>query len=209
MTAHYILIREFGKIDKAVQISMHCKTLLLKEKLEDGDAGFIRAMLNSILLGKYGINLATSSKSYKMVTDCAAVMDKVAGSSVSFRFQSDSTRWMGCVLRQINTAMKAYLNAMTENDDLGLICRDLNSVKLIVRVFKQIGLNGKLPYGYHLIQDVETRFGSSFLVLQRFLKSADLIEYLLSTGNHSTALSAFRSLQTSVDEDGKVIGFPA
>lgn len=69
LTAHCILIREFGKIDVAVQISMHCMTLLLKEKPEDGDAGSIRAILNSKRVEKYGVSLSELSKTCTMVTD--------------------------------------------------------------------------------------------------------------------------------------------
>ena len=79
--------------------------------------------------------------------------------------------------------MKAAYEKCAHDSTLAKVMEDFKSVKKIVEDSKRYGWNKNMPHGLHLVQDVETRFGSIFLVAERFLKSATDVWRLLCTEN--------------------------
>ena len=143
-----------------------------------------------------------------MVTDNASIMAWVAGASVSTQIAPLNMKWMGCIVHQINTALKSCISALGTDDGLYKIFEDLQAVKKIVRIFKQANWNALLPEGYKLILEVETRFGTTFQVVQRFLKSSSHVEEIFSSKDSIPAKNAFDSLGKTFLESGRIT-FPA
>lgn len=79
---------------------------------------------------------------------------------------------------------------------------DVDAVKVIVRVMKKTDLNQKLTVGMCLVQEVETRFGSTYDVLKRFLKAAPHVAPLLSALTERDGMLAFERLSVNEDEQG-------
>ncbi len=72
---------------------------------------------------------------------------------------------------------------------------NFRAVKRIVKELKRFGWNKNLPYGYHLNQDIETRFGTILLVTERFLKSASKAWTIIQAQNRSVSRDAHESLE--------------
>ena len=90
------------------------------------------------------------------------------------------------------------------------VIESFNSVKGIVEDSKLYGWNKSLIHRHHLKQDAETRFGTIFLVAERFLKSATEVWRLFCTENRSAARNYFESLEwTSHPVSGRITTFPA
>lgn len=66
------------------------------------------------------------------------------------------------------------MKAALESKDIGTsrISKDLIVIKSIIATVKHANLNDQMPDGYLLIQEVPNRFGITFDVVQRFIKSA-------------------------------------
>ncbi len=73
-----------------------------------------------------------------------------------------------CVTEFINSVF----SLCADDSCLQKIEHDFKYVKRVVKDTKRYGWNKDLPIGYRLIQGVDTRFGTLFLVTERFLKSA-------------------------------------
>lgn len=101
------------------------------------------------------------------------------------------------------------MEKVKNNKSLRIIFENFLTVNQIVQQGKQSGWNVPLSPSFLLIQDVETSFGSSFLVVQRFLKSAvkvfDLLEGMMDVQD----VRIFDSLLTETDRNGYVVCFPA
>lgn len=85
---------------------------------------------------------------------------------------------------------KHTLKASQESE----IIDDLKTMKEIVNYVKSAGLNDHLPDGFKLVQEVDTRFGTTFDVVERFVKSAAVLseigsEKLQSSPNNLKKLS--------------------
>ncbi len=79
----------------------------------------------------------------------------------------------------------------------------MEDFKLVTKITgdaKRFSWNSTLSHGYHLTQDVETRFGSNFLVANRFLKSADKVWNVILLRHRQLAREAFESLEQSTNE---------
>lgn len=209
LTLHVIRVIEHESVDKRVSFELVNKTLILHEKPDNGSASHIRTMISEELQRRYFMTLDDFQKSFTMVTDCAAVMARVANSSVSENVSPMSQKWLGCIVHQINTALKSCINSIEGHVDLYRVRSDLDSVKRIVQAFKKSFLNGQLPSGYHLIQEVETRFGTTFMAVQRFLKCSSLVKQLLMTHNLHSANMAFSSLLSFNNQNGASVSYPA
>lgn len=107
--------------------------------------------------------------------------------------------------------MKACVASLKNAEcvELKRIWEDFQRVKTIVRVFKQGGWNSKMERGYALIQEVETRFGTTFSVVERFLKAAERVEAVIEDTVSEPARNAFHGLLSERDLDGEVISYPA
>ncbi|KAI0559172.1 Ribonuclease H-like protein [Gracilaria domingensis] len=166
----------------------------------------LRSAFDHALLTRLGVELDEFMKNFTFVTDCASNMACVVRASSSSQRVPFNEKWMGCISHQLNTAMKHAVNAETTRNSV--IANDLSSVKTIVRIFKQGNWNLSLPDGYALIQEVETRFGTTFAVVERFLKSSKHVASIIASKDSESAKTAFDSLLTETKPNGDVV-FPA
>ncbi len=94
------------------------KTLMLVEGPIVSCARNIRSVLDDNLMQKYDISLNAFQKSFTMVTDSAAVMDRVEYSSVSTDLHVPDETWMGCMAHFINNVMKHAISSCTNDVNL-------------------------------------------------------------------------------------------
>lgn len=97
---------------------------------------------------------------------------------------------MRCIAHQLNTAMKACFKLCETDPRLRRINQDLTHVKTLVRIFKQSGWNKELGDGNHLIQEVDTRFGTTFAVTEPFMRSGTAAFAIVDKHDSVTALGA-------------------
>ncbi|KAI0564987.1 Ribonuclease H-like protein [Gracilaria domingensis] len=113
---------------------------------------------------------------------------------------------MGCISHKLNRAMR---HAMEEQiTKKTIIATNLESVKTIVRSFRQGNWNLLLPSGSALTQEIEARFGTTFNVVQRFLFSSKHVVSIISAKDLEPAKVAFDSLLTETNSKGDV-NYPA
>ena len=84
-TIHYIECLTTLTFDSTSKFLIWCPTLLLQEKRGDGSAEQIRALLGNALMEPYEYDIDTFTKGFRMLTDNASVMARVAGASVNTR----------------------------------------------------------------------------------------------------------------------------
>jgi len=198
-----------GKLLNPVSVRMVYRTLTLVEPLNGETAANLRLLLSTNSQQRYETLFTEMAERFTFVTDCAAVMPNVVGASVSQRMAPLREKWMDCFAHQTNTAMKLCLEECENDSLLQDVFNDLKSAKTLVRIFKKAGLNQRLGDEYNLIQEVETRFSSTYQVAKRFIKSGQkALELGLahdSTANHD----AMHSLKVTRDARHNVVGFPA
>lgn len=103
-------------------------------------------------LEDYACSIEIFSGIFTFVADCAATMLAVFGPSVSPYRVPFSDKWVGCIAHQLTTAMKKAFDDVYEES----IRADTESLKKLIRVFKEGGLNEKLLAGKALKQGVST-----------------------------------------------------
>lgn len=170
------------------------RLIFLAQHTGSESAENIRATIQRDLLKTTGFNLSDFEKNFTFVTDCAAVMAKTFGASVSPRRIPFNERWIGCISHQINTTMKNVMESGPINSSE--ILKNFLLVKSIVATCKQSNINSQLPEGFRLIQDVSTRFGSSYDVVCRFLKSFQQLQGIVKAGSGDT----FDKIQNYIDQ---------
>lgn len=108
---------------------------------------------------------------FAFVTDCAENMPTIVGSSGSKNLMATSERLTGYACHQLKEGVKHMLHSLNETDMLA----HLNHVKKMVTTVRHANYNMKLPRGSSVIKGCETRFGTNFNVLERFLRSANIL----------------------------------
>ena len=78
---------------------------------------------------------------------------------------------MHCYVHVPNSVIKSAIEQCNVHPDLHKFAEDCRSVKRVVEDSKRSGWSFNLPDGYHIILDVETRFGTNCLVTERYTKS--------------------------------------
>lgn len=107
----------------------------------------------------------------------------------------------------LHSSMKAVMEACISLDVLKKVPEDFSAMKRIVTNAKKSEWNSLLPFGFHLIKEVETRFGTHFIVADRFLKSSTKVWALIGSHNLDTASKWYQSL--TKDKDGRFITIEA
>ena len=208
-TLHHVDIVKGQTVLEVPRFCMRATTVLLTESPEVGNAVNVRAHLTQCLSSLYGIDFHSIQKTFTVVTDGAPVMARIANSSISTRHAQWDHTWMRCHVHVLQNCMKAAFERCSDDNVLRTISADFRSVKRIVEDAKRYGWNKKLPRGFHLIQDVEPRFGTIFLVAERFLKSARKVQNLIVVLNRTAAKNAFESLEkASQPSSGSIASFP-
>ena len=93
----------------------------------------------------------------------------------------------------LNNVMKHAISKCRNNAVLTTVANDLRSVKKIVEDANRSEWSHLLPDGYTVIQESETRFGTHYEVVERFLKSAKIVAIHLGTRTECATGAAFKS----------------
>ena len=99
----------------------------------------------------------------------------MANSTISSSISPRDEKWMRCCVHVLQNCMKSVFSQCGDDACLRKIGRDFKSVKRIAEDSELYGWNKDLIFGYKLIQDVDTRFGTLFLVTESFLKSSSKV----------------------------------
>ncbi|KAI0558044.1 Zinc finger BED domain containing protein [Gracilaria domingensis] len=205
-TAHYFEIGAPHLLTRAREFSLVSRNIFLIEHKGVESASALRSAFDHALLTRIGCELDEFMKNFTFVTDCASTMPCIVGASASSQRVPYTEKWMGCISHQLNTVMKhAMEKEMASNS---VIAADLLNVKTVVRIFKQGNWNQALPDGFALVQEIETRFGTVFGVVERFLKSSKNVASLIARKDSEPAKKAFDSLITETTIEGDIV-YPA
>ncbi len=82
---------------------------LLLESPSVSSAANLRTAIDDSLRAHNGVSISELQKSFTIVTDGAAVIAKVAGSSVSRTRSSTDHKWMRCMVHVLNNVVKYSL----------------------------------------------------------------------------------------------------
>lgn len=78
---------------------------------------------------------------------------------------------------------------------------DFKDTKRIVEGYKRGTWNNSLPLGFSS-QDITARFGTVFIVIERFLKTVSIYLVLMMNQRHVTASKYYFALENEVDHSG-------
>lgn len=106
---------------------------------------------------------------------CAVAANKVAYNDL----------WVRFITQQCNTAMKTA--AESKEISGSQISKDLIIVKSSVGTVKHASPNEEMRGSFSLIQEVQTRFGTTFDVVCRFIKSAYLLAQLVASNSNDSS----------------------
>jgi len=204
-TVHHIDVVRPKSVLDLPKFQLKTSTILFVEGPPVGTANNIRSHLDSNLKSQFGTSFDAIQKNYTVVTDGAAVMACVAGSSVSRALAPLDQTWMRCHVHVLHNVMKHMMKNCNTDQILIKIAEDFKSMKKVVENSKRYGWNSMLPLSYRLIQEVDTRFGTHFIVAERFLKSASRVWDLIKAQNLSAASTKFESI-LQLTENG--VSFP-
>lgn len=121
-------------------------------------------------------------------------MARMTGSSVSTNVCALDERWIRCYVHILNNAMKAAMGQCNNHAVLKNVSEDFRAVKRVVEDANWAQWGKKLPDGYRLVQEIETRFGTNYLVEQRFLKLSLMALGFIASDHRDSALQAFKSI---------------
>lgn len=197
-------------------LMMKSRILLMEEHCGSEDGSNICRTLTDALKMKYGIDFQLLSEKCCFVTDRASNMPTVVGASVSRGLVPYAEKWSWCCSHYINTIMKNTLakkpaGTAAQIKTLETIQSDLKSAKTIVRIFKQGNWNAELPAGTNLLQEVETRFATSYTLCERFVKVPNDVErVIVGHPSHETASKEWNSMTvTRAKESDEIEALPA
>ncbi|KAI0567133.1 hypothetical protein FGB62_4g472 [Gracilaria domingensis] len=199
-TVHYYKLGSAHLITRAREFQLVSRNIFLIEHKGAASSEALRSAFDHALLTRVGVELDDFVRNFTFVTDCASTMPCIVGASSSSQRVPFSEKLMGCISHQLSTAMK---HAMEEQiTKKTIIATNLDSVKTIVRIFKQGNWNLLLPSGSALIKEIETIFGTTFNVVQRFLFSSKHVASVISAKDSEPAKVAFDSLLTETNSKG-------
>lgn len=127
-------------------------------------------------------------KSFNFVTDCANTIPFIVGESLSSSLVLLRDLWVGSIAHQLNTAMKHVMEA--EESMKSRIASDITIVNNIVRFFKHGAWNSTLLTRIALLQEVDTRFGTTFVAAEQFLKSFEDVEKIIMEKRRPNSVNA-------------------
>lgn len=165
---HYIDVNK-----KSSQATLQSIFLYVMSHSEAESAEAICNPLDQMVRVIYGVSFWSFMKHMTLVMDCAANMPRILNASVSTCLVLLSERWMRCFIHQLNIPIKHVVHILTKQDDWSAIAMDMGLVKEVVTAIEQASILP--PPGYSLMQECETRFGTTNNVIQRILKSAHLV----------------------------------
>ncbi len=183
------------------KIEMETRTITLFEIPKVPNAENLRSSIDERLQSIFGSSLATMQRSWTVVTDGASVMVWMAGSSVSGNIAALNEKWMGCLVHVLNNAMKSSIQVCARHASLFRVNDDLMSLRKILEGSKRAEWNNYFTDGYKLKQAVKTRFGTQYIVVERFLMSAEKVWTLIINHDRKSALAQYNGLLKITDGD--------
>lgn len=169
-TVYYINVESNGA-------TLQSLTLLLFNQDDSETFKSFRTPLERRNRETFVVSFESFMENFTFVTDHVPNMPCIAGASVSSSLVPVSERWMGCFCHLPNTTMKHVMVSLSrsDHDTASAIRGDLKAIKDIVGTVKHKNLNSALPQGYAFLQEVETRFGTTINVVERFIKLAHIL----------------------------------
>ena len=207
-TVHHLTISEGRTVLERPSFTIQSSTILFLESPDVASGQNMRSCIDEKLRACYGVDFNSIQKQFTIVTDGAASMARMANSSVSLRVAPRDQKWMRCYVHVLQKCMQSVFENCSDDPLLSKVSSDFKFVKRIVEDSKRFGWNKDLPSGYKLMQNVETRFGTVYLVCDRFLKSATKVWSILLRLNRDTARESFEALEKIDDSSGEIAGFP-
>ena len=116
---------------------------------------------------------------FTILTDWEASMARMEKRSVSSRVCARDEKLKKYYDHVLQNCMKSAFSLCVDDSSLQKINFDFKAVKHIVEGSKPYGRNQDLPFGYRLIEDGVTRFGTLFLVTESFIKSSCKVWYVI------------------------------
>ena len=111
LTLHYVKDNGCKVLSAGPQFEIINDTILLSEGPVTPNAINLRNMLQRDLLSHYGLSLDEVTKKFTMVTDGAAVMARMAGSSISRVIAPLDDKWRRCTVHMLINLKKDSLKA--------------------------------------------------------------------------------------------------
>lgn len=116
---------------------------------------------------------------------------KIFGASIySSNKIAYSERLVGFISHQMNSTIKPSIKSELIKERQNY--HDLSTVKSIVSTPTHADLNDQLPDWYTLIQEISSGFGTTFDVVQRFLRPADKLQKLLHQNREMPSTKSFQ-----------------
>ena len=153
-------------------------------------------LLDEKLCSSVGVDFNSIQNRFTIVTDEEASMARMANSSVSSRVRARDEKWMRCYVHVLQNCMKSALSVCADDSVLQKIEFDSRSVKRIVEDSKRDGWKKDLLFNNRLIQDVETRFSTLYLVTERFMKSSSKAWDIIVRQSREIVRKSFEELET-------------
>ena len=173
-------------------------TISLLEGPHVANAANLRVLFSHQLKLKYEVDFNSIQKTFTVVTDGAAVMARMANTSMSRRVSPWDQTWIRCHAHVLQKCMNVAVGKCKQNDILKRMSEVFKKVKNIGVDLKRQGWNKNIQRVFRLLQDVETRFGTVFNVTQQFLKSAKYVWNLIITKDRQIARQYYESLEKSI-----------
>ena len=136
-----------------MQFTLKNVTLALVEGPDHPSTQNIESCLNEALVNKYSTTFDFFIRGFTIVTDWAAVMEKVAGASVSREIRVPDETWMSCIVHFLNNMMINVITNHCRTETLQVVLLDFRSMKKIIENANRAGWNHLLPKGYLLLQN--------------------------------------------------------
>ncbi len=209
VTSHYVKNELSNVLCGPSNVRICNQTIVLIEGPSVPSAANLRSAIDNALEENYGVSMRSLISLFNIVAHCAAVIAKMAGSSISRNRNILEHRWMLCLVHTLNNALKATFQQCKNHSELHRVCTEFKNVKRIVEDAKRAEWNNYLPPGFKLVHDAETRFGSTFLVVERFLKLSFKARVVMMNQKRDGALNAYGSLERSSNDSESEICFPA
>ena len=131
-TFHHIHVIPSKTVIGNPEFEIKTTTALFLEGPEVPNAQNISSMLENNLQKDYGVEFNSIGKNFTLVTDGAAVMARMAGSSISTRIATPDQKWMRWFVHVLNNCMKAVMDSCAGEELLQKIVADFKFMKRIV-----------------------------------------------------------------------------
>ncbi len=198
-TIHHFMVKKPHTLTNSPIFTIKTSSIILVEGPKVPNAINIRACLNQKLNEDYGIGFDTVQKNFISVTDGAAVIANVAGSSARKSVLEQRENWMRCYVHVLNNVMKSSIAKCENRPRISRVHQDFNQLKKVVGDSNSSGWNSWLPHRYNLRQAIDTRFGTYCLVFERFLKSSHKVWPLIVHHRKNFAMEGNEALLRHTD----------